>query len=441
MVNPTITLVSTDTNSTYTTLEKCAYFVITTSNANGGSAGIVTNSITTTGNIIDEKIYSGDNNGVIIRSAIIDCVIGDTITTSESNTNCKHTSQIFKFSNKIYSVFTVDTQRGHDSTKTISTTGNVNTAYLVLSACSSYFADTTTSSYNAPLCDVIECPGNNDGYAKSFVRFFEPIQNNASLSVSSYAYNWSGILEVLYKINFVTSTVNPENSGTITNGGFSDDLNVIISATPKSGYAFDYCILNGYTRLDYIESNGNQYIDTDIIIPYAQTEIELDLSFTRQSGSHCIFGTSYQRSNGYMINYYNSSTDVWFYVGTSGNSVRTANVSATSNNTRHTAKLTNTGFYVNDTLAFTYDASGFTSKTPDTLKLFASGDTSPGSVNFKSTMKLYGGTIKNNGTLIRDYIPVIRHIDGAIGLLDLVEFKFYGNSGTGTFIGGDVYDS
>ena len=240
-------------------------------------------------------------------------------------------------------------------------------------------------------------------------------------------YNGSIVYEV-------SAEVDPTDSGTITGTGtYPSGSNMSLLANAKSGYVFDYWQLDGFTRLEYIESTGTQYIDTGITIPYAQTEIELDLSLTRQSGSHCIFGTSYQRAYGYMVNYYDASTDVWLYFGTEGSYVRKAYVSATSNNTRHTAKLTNTGFYVNDTLAFKYNASGFTSNTPDTLKLFCSGNTTQGSIGFQSSMKLYGGTIKNNGVLIANYIPVKKKSTNEVGLLNLVDLSFKGNKGTGTF--------
>lgn len=44
--------------------------------------------------------------------------------------------------------------------------------------------------------------------------------------------------------------------------------------------------------------------------------------------------------------------------------------------------------------------------------------------------------IYDNGTLIRDYIPVKRVSDNAVCLYDLVNHNFVTNAGTGTFLYG-----
>ena len=47
--------------------------------------------------------------------------------------------------------------------------------------------------------------------------------------------------------------------------------------------------------------------------------------------------------------------------------------------------------------------------------------------------RLYYFKIYDNGTLVRDYVPVKRISDGAIGLYDKVNKLFYGNDGTDSF--------
>lgn len=51
---------------------------------------------------------------------------------------------------------------------------------------------------------------------------------------------------------------------------------------------------------------------------------------------------------------------------------------------------------------------------------------------------LYSCKIYDNGTLIRDFIPVKRISDSKCGLWDKVTKVFYPNSGTGTFTGGSA---
>ena len=52
-----------------------------------------------------------------------------------------------------------------------------------------------------------------------------------------------------------------------------------------------------------------------------------------------------------------------------------------------------------------------------------------------ASMKLYSCKIYNNGTLVRDFVPV-KNSSGTIGLYDLVNSAFYTNAGSGTFTAG-----
>ncbi|MBO7732889.1 MAG: hypothetical protein J6S67_10060 [Methanobrevibacter sp.] len=48
--------------------------------------------------------------------------------------------------------------------------------------------------------------------------------------------------------------------------------------------------------------------------------------------------------------------------------------------------------------------------------------------------RIYFASIYNNGVLVRNFLPVKRKSDNAIGMIDLVTKQFYGNSGTGSFV-------
>ena len=56
---------------------------------------------------------------------------------------------------------------------------------------------------------------------------------------------------------------------------------------------------------------------------------------------------------------------------------------------------------------------------------------------YTGVFKLYSCKIYDNSTLVRDFVPCVTS-DGNIGLYELVDKKFYGNIGTGTFIGSEV---
>ena len=55
-----------------------------------------------------------------------------------------------------------------------------------------------------------------------------------------------------------------------------------------------------------------------------------------------------------------------------------------------------------------------------------------------TTAKIAYCKLWDNDVLVRDYVPVLRLSDMSYGLYDKVNNVFYGNSGSGTFIGGST---
>ena len=60
-----------------------------------------------------------------------------------------------------------------------------------------------------------------------------------------------------------------------------------------------------------------------------------------------------------------------------------------------------------------------------------------GAVSEKFVGRMYYCKVWENGTLIRDFIPILRN-SGDVGMYDLVQHKFYGNAGTGAFTGSEA---
>ena len=90
---------------------------------------------------------------------------------------------------------------------------------------------------------------------------------------------------------------------------------------------------------------------------------------------------------------------------------------------KNTATMGGTSYtYTNKTFQLNYN-----------LWLFCSNNA--GSMLCAQPMKLYSCKIYDNGTLIRDYVPVINSA-GEYGLFDKVNYQFYTNAGTGSFTGG-----
>lgn len=197
-----------------------------------------------------------------------------------------------------------------------------------------------------------------------------------------------------------------------------------------------------YQRVEYIESTGAQYIDTDVKVS-TNNKIIMDLQFT---------DATYQQINGGYYIYRPSSTSYtvrndigvastgMFFMGASTTSI-TTDVTADTN--RHTFMVNaTTGEWSID------DASGSVppashSDYEVTLLIGARrGRNVNGRVLAPATYckeKIYNVKIYTSGNLVRDFIPCYRKLDKKPGLYDLVDDVFYTNDGTGEFnVGSDI---
>ena len=187
---------------------------------------------------------------------------------------------------------------------------------------------------------------------------------------------------------------------------------------------------SAYQQVEYIESTGTQYIDTEFI-PNNKTRVIADFQLTQVTASF-VFGT--RNANTTTSN----RQALTFNINSAGKFIFSHNYPNTMNNAdtlRHTIDI-NKNVATLDSTVFTGEELAFTS--PQSLYLFACNETNrPGYL--PSKVKLYSCKIYNNRALVRDYIPCYRKSDGVIGLYDLVNDTFNTNIGTGTFKkGGDI---
>ena len=189
---------------------------------------------------------------------------------------------------------------------------------------------------------------------------------------------------------------------------------------------------SGYSKIDYIEATGTQYINTGFK-PNGNSRIVMDCEPTNLSSTFCFFCARTE------INASDTTANVALYLGRKyrkdfyGESQSTT--AAYTAGTRFTidSNKNEVAFGADYTLTFT--ASSKVSPMP--LILMASAVPGDTDGTFKSLsnyakMKLYGAKIYDNGTLVRDFIPC-KNASGTLGLWDNVNSVFYANAGTGTF--------
>ena len=187
---------------------------------------------------------------------------------------------------------------------------------------------------------------------------------------------------------------------------------------------------NSYRTLEYIESSGTQYINTDVEGDTGNLTIMAKyniLAYTQYAG---IFG-----------NYVNEPYNCWRMILTETNDDECfVNVNTVAGggstrlrmpkNTVHEILLDKDKIVINNqTTPITLKTSG--TDNGSKIAIFSQKVGTAG-----AAMRLYSFKILDEGSLLRDYVPVIKNED-EYGLYDLVGQKFYGNEGTGTFTGKD----
>lgn len=181
----------------------------------------------------------------------------------------------------------------------------------------------------------------------------------------------------------------------------------------------------GYTRLQYIQSSGTQYIDTGIS---GGTNAEYEIVFDTLGLTTTKYDQYFAGDKEAAIPklYLNGSVQIESH--SSGSNVTT---SLFSSEGKHTVKVTSDG---NISLDGTrVNSNVYTAGIGwGTLSMWIF--CSHGEPTLYATMKLYSLKMWTDGELVRDYIPCINPI-GEYGLYDRVEKQFYSNSGTGTFTG------
>lgn len=186
---------------------------------------------------------------------------------------------------------------------------------------------------------------------------------------------------------------------------------------------------NGYTPIEYIESTGIQYINTDYK-PNHNTRVVLDASVTLPTSGEAnayLFGAS---SSGKFALYVTSSGRVTYtYANT------TSGITDISGNTRYIFDCDKKVCTVNG-VSKTMGTSVTFTNTSDLL-LYRQN---VGGGDGWTKMKIYSCRIYDNGTLVRDFVPAISSV-GLKGLYDLVSKSFHMNPEADAFIAGQNIDS
>lgn len=263
----------------------------------------------------------------------------------------------------------------------------------------------------------------------------------------------------------ITATIDPSGSGTVTGAGqYQGGATVTLVATAGDGYEFSgwqeggqtvstgatytftatadrvlvaaFAVASrlpgGYTELEYIESSGTQYINTEVV-PTATMKIDLDFDILSLANNDTFFGCYSMAGTKYVqFRAIYAGTTIGLRLLYGGNSSMYAeNVDFSTSVGRHTLELN----ALEKTCAFdgTQKTIGVNYDPPFSADILLFASNSAGTYNCRCSMRLYSCRIWNNRNLVRDYIPC-KNPSGKVGLYDTVAKGF--NAGSENFIAG-----
>lgn len=184
-----------------------------------------------------------------------------------------------------------------------------------------------------------------------------------------------------------------------------------------------------FQQVEYIQSSGTQYINTNYCVSSEHIDIEFKCFFQSSTSGLSLFGSNSPYN---LVPYSYGSRVFTHWVGSSSN-LMSITYRESINNVKYTVN--------NGTLTCNLDGTittaSYTGSIISSVPIYIFGKNGNGtSMEKGSGYRLYSWKLYDNGILVRDYIPCYRKADNEIGLYDIVNDIFYTNAGTGTFTKG-----
>ncbi len=204
-----------------------------------------------------------------------------------------------------------------------------------------------------------------------------------------------------------------------------------------------------YRQVEYIESSGTQCIITDL---YFKSEYDVDFEFlvtdfpTNTTSNKNLWSTNDTNLDAYW--HFNSNWGgsvgqeqylCWKFYATTYTGITEANGKA---NTR--TRVYSKGDYWYENVLWGFSNNGTNKMTagktsPVPLKLYGYYGARNNGIFNMCNLRFFYFKVTEGDTVIAHFIPCYRKSDSVAGMYDIVNDKFYTNSGTGEFlIGGEI---
>ena len=196
----------------------------------------------------------------------------------------------------------------------------------------------------------------------------------------------------------------------------------------REGYTFQGWYTDQATQVEYIESDGSQYIVSDTI-PIDTTGFHIEASTANIQADYVYIGGKKDSSN------------TRFMIGTTGGQVEYGwntlghvyNVTANQINTFEMNYLNSREIVINND---TY-VSDLGTLTSHTRPIYIFAYNLYGNLSYQAQIKLYDLKISEGSHIVHAYVPCINNATNKAGLCDTVSDTFLGEANNGTFATGN----
>lgn len=194
----------------------------------------------------------------------------------------------------------------------------------------------------------------------------------------------------------------------------------------------------GYVQLEYLQSNGGQYINSNYVQTSEKQRIVCDVTFTETHNEQSICGSQNQTDwHGTIIPHCTNGTNIAIFCGLNF----PVTVDGTLNTDYQMDILADNG-----TLTATINGTTYTGNyDPPIISGFPiyvfANNHAGNAVQIINGLRLRKLQLYDGELLVRDFVPALRVSDNVGGLYDLANGSFYTNIGSGTFSCGPVADT
>lgn len=234
----------------------------------------------------------------------------------------------------------------------------------------------------------------------------------------------------------LTDAINALTTYSNTVTGASDTTLSDAVATLAAGYGGGggSVLPDGYTQMLYIQSNGNQYIDTGL---YTKASHVYYLQYMRGADSAVsmnIFGNNVTGCASFVQDGQNKSS-VYYQFGSTAYQQFTQG----SGLGTRTMKLDINGCYAWNDSTLEWETvgtiTGSTVTEQSNIHNILFGRTTGTNLRQLSSVRFFRFKAEENGAIVCDMFPAMRNSDKVLGMYDVKRGTFYTNVGTGTFTG------